>query len=573
MKLFIKKIVKMTLICLAITISSCEKDLYQENTNTHLKKIKSRVLSLDELPQDIIDCYRQKTLPLNSGDEFRSSELVEYPIFDEEKIIEIIDIEGNKNYSFRFVFENSPNNVFYVFLINVLPTEEKNTYIYKYTCFETNYNEFKNNDFKFEFFKGKIDLNYSSDYFRDEPRIDCPPVLDQYGDPIPFVSGTITSGGDSSGGNNPIPNQSGNTIWNLPFQQGSISGTWSWSASSSASASSTSTPSGFIYFNYYNPLHIPQVDEDHDPRLSDEDCPKLVPTGLIGMPTSPSNLEIIKGKLGLTIDQFRWIRIKTKVINNIAQYLLINNYSQASLDFVNDAINDMMNENNTVLNVDTLDDQITANLEPCLYNILTNLKTLQNGKFGQVIKQFVGLNPVPQNFNWNVESETLSGVPPPAALTESIAGNLVNTKINDYYLNMSTNLSFARTMIHEAFHAYLLSVYRHQNIDKSYVNLINQYSIQFNTTNVNDLHHIVFAQNNITSFISQALMEYGASNGFSLTQQYCDDMAWAGLLGTQAYNNLPQTQRGRIESRLQAETFNNNNNPLGTNPVGVQACP
>jgi len=190
------------------------------------------------------------------------------------------------------------------------------------------------------------------------------------------------------------------------------------------------------------------------------------------------------------------------------------------------------------------------------------------------MRQFVGLNPVTQNYNWTLTSAyfppSAQGLQPDAARTSG--SNPAITTINDFYLQKSTDLSFARTMIHEAFHAYLSCVYRFRNFDMSYVNLINQYATQFNN-NRNDIDHHIFAQNNIINHISQALMEYGALKGYTLSQQFCDDMAWAGLIGTSAFNGLPQSQQDRIRSRLEAETFNNNNNLLNLSPVGQQPCP
>ncbi len=68
-------------------------------------------------------------------------------------------------------------------------------------------------------------------------------------------------------------------------------------------------------------------------------------------------------------------------------------------------------------------------------------------------------------------------------------------------------------------------------------------------------------------------MEYGNSKGYNLSQQFCNDMAWAGLTGTQAFNAIPINDQNRIISLILAEYKNSSNNPMGTVPSGSQICP
>lgn len=216
------------------------------------------------------------------------------------------------------------------------------------------------------------------------------------------------------------------------------------------------------------------------------------------------------------------------------------------------------------------EEQITTTLPPCLDSIVNNLQTLQTGKLAEIIQQFAGNNPIPENYNWNITTGSCITVEATACTTPFITNGSVTTTINSEGYPNATELSMARTIMHEAFHAYLVSVYRYRNIDKSYVNLMNQYASEYND-NPNDIHHQVFTLINVVGSISTALMEYGANNGYNLTQQFCDDMAWAGLQGTAAYNNLPLEQRMRIENTLLAELTNTNVN--GTLPQGTEACP
>ena len=224
------------------------------------------------------------------------------------------------------------------------------------------------------------------------------------------------------------------------------------------------------------------------------------------------------------------------------------------------------------LNHENFNNQITSTLPICLENVLTDLKLLQNGKFGQVIKKFSGTSPIPVNFNWNVVVRTLPNNEAASTSGSILGGNAVSTTINSNYVNVSTDISLARTLIHECFHAYLVSIYRYRTIDTNYVNLINTYLSQFNNSTDATQHH-VFVVSNIINEIAISIKEYGNLKGYNLSQQYCNDMAWAGLLGTNAYNNLSQTDKDRIESTLAAEQYNNSNNTLGYSPKGIKPCP
>ena len=248
-------------------------------------------------------------------------------------------------------------------------------------------------------------------------------------------------------------------------------------------------------------------------------------------------------------------------------------YPQDRIDFVEEMLEGICN-GDEILNPENLDDQITTTLPPCLDSLVNDLKSLQNGKFGKIIKKFAGNNPVPLSYNWAINSASLDSTII-ANTHPLIQGGVATSTINSDFTSISTNLSIAKTLIHEAFHAYLVSVYRYRDIDFNYANMINQYSSTFNK-NPNDIHHHLFTTNNIVMEISAALKEYGIYMGYNFPQQFYDDMAWGGLYGTQAYNALSTSQKERIESTIESEFTNSNNSPnntLGINPRGVQICP
>lgn len=214
------------------------------------------------------------------------------------------------------------------------------------------------------------------------------------------------------------------------------------------------------------------------------------------------------------------------------------------------------------------DDKITTNLPPCVDSIVNDLKTMKNGKFSEIISKFSGLNPAPENFNWEISKGNLPTNTPGGTRT-IVSDGLVTTTLNENDLSISTDLSLAKTIIHESFHAYLVYVYRYRDIDKSYVNLVDTYFKDFGN-NLNNAHHNLIANTNMIKDISSALKEYGVSKGYVLSQQFYDDMSWGGLAGTKAFSELPDDVRERILNSIYAEYKNSNTN--GVVPKGHKAC-
>ena len=225
-------------------------------------------------------------------------------------------------------------------------------------------------------------------------------------------------------------------------------------------------------------------------------------------------------------------------------------------------------------------------LPECLDEIVFDLILTDNGKFSKVMEQFVGHSSVPDNYNWFIMGENSNGTTNASATTSPTVGSgeFVKTIIYKDNTSAATDLSMAKMIIHESFHAYLVFVYKFQNIDKSYKNLLDKYALD-NSTNANDTHHGIFIQENVISEIAEGLKEYGENNGYNLSPQYYQDMAWGGLThieqpsGSGNYIINPafdqvvpnNSDQQRIINRLNAEK--NNQSVNGIQPEGAQACP
>lgn len=273
---------------------------------------------------------------------------------------------------------------------------------------------------------------------------------------------------------------------------------------------------------------------------------------------------------------------------NVIDFLVQNNYSDEAFAFLREAmpaLQDNDGDGQPDAEVDW-EDSLIYILPECLDNIVLDLILSSNGKFSKVMDKFVGHSTVPKNFNWSIIAENANGLTDANASTNPTVkhGSFVETRIYYDNIHKGTDISVARTIIHEGFHAYLVFVYRYQNIDKSYKSLLDEYGSNYNN-NANDTHHAFFILENIISEIALALKEFGQKQGYNLSNQFYSDMAWGGLTHIKDPSNtnnyilnpifkeaVPnQTDQQRILNTLSAEQLSQTVN--GIAPKGVQVCP
>lgn len=575
----IKKIGFLLILAFTTFFSSCEKDLYEEAIVKENYKIKELTFKEAQKNKSFDVSYSKFKDELNTlklayrGGDSTTTDL-DFKI-DSSSIKEIV--YGDKiSYTMAIKRDVFIPEYFENLVLEINSLNEKQAYIVKYTPSE----EMKYNEEHQEFgFDGQITsskLYGTWTFFTTNPDSGAPDENSPTGGWTNVTCVTVLkcNYNVSNGGSIHYAGPNCTSVfYAIECTPNSYIGSGAFTGSG---ANNNSTgPNGFSGNSNLNPITstpiitTPVISITNPPVIDCENNNTITIKNQFYMPLSNSLKMCMHTKSGLyqSIADYLSLHMTEGTFHNITQQVI----EPDAFDFVNDIASQMCGSSAsfTLLNPNLIDDQITANLESCVFNILNDIKTLQNGKFGEVMRQFIGVNPLPVNYNWHVNSAVLS---PDFAAVTIPSGVSITTTMNEYYTEISTDLSVARTLIHEAFHAYLNAVYRNRNIDKDYVTLINLYSTEFGN-NLNIIHHHLFAEDKIISHISEALMEYGNLKGYNLTQQYCDDMAWAGLLGTHAYSALPQLQKDRIESTLLSESLNNNQNPQGISPVGTKACP
>ncbi|MGB4775120.1 MAG: hypothetical protein WBP45_08110 [Daejeonella sp.] len=139
-------------------------------------------------------------------------------------------------------------------------------------------------------------------------------------------------------------------------------------------------------------------------------------------------------------------------------------------------------------------------------------------------------------------------------------------------ISSATDLSLARTLLHESVHAYLnySFKYDYSAANLTYGELVDKFLSSKNNIQANTAQHTLIVKNFMND-IALSLKEYATNKGYIITDtNYFTDMAWAALDKTAAYKNLSSQERQRIESRLGAELTNSEVN--GYQPKGQKGC-
>jgi hypothetical protein len=180
-------------------------------------------------------------------------------------------------------------------------------------------------------------------------------------------------------------------------------------------------------------------------------------------------------------------------------------------------------------------------LKPCMKSVLNSIKTLSNGSIAGIIQKFAGETP---GFNWTLIDEAL----PPnwnGSTNPIYNAGTVTTTFDSQKFTHASDLAIARTILHESVHAYLVASFK--NDPTAYLLNYGQLMKKWQDKNgsLNDFQHDLMTKNFIVD-IGIALKEYGASKGYNLTDQFCNDLAWGGLDGTTTFTNLSNSDKTRI---------------------------
>ncbi|HLR77226.1 MAG TPA: hypothetical protein VK106_06160 [Balneolaceae bacterium] len=206
--------------------------------------------------------------------------------------------------------------------------------------------------------------------------------------------------------------------------------------------------------------------------------------------------------------------------------------------------------------------KIDANeLNPCMTD---ELHGLMNNDFekgvGEIIKNFADdqLNRDPnfENWNWKVKDGDLD--PNTNAVTSTDYNNNTNTVTTTFdsgKFENATNLSVVRTILHEAVHAYIVTIqYNTSTIEERKDLLGSNWFSAF----VDPGHNYIATV--FVNDIADALQTYGNSQGYNLSRQFYKDLAWGGLFRTSEFQSKSAAEKQRVKDVVLTELTGRDSN-------------
>ncbi|MDG1953312.1 MAG: hypothetical protein P8I51_00280 [Polaribacter sp.] len=142
-------------------------------------------------------------------------------------------------------------------------------------------------------------------------------------------------------------------------------------------------------------------------------------------------------------------------------------------------------------------------------------------------------------YNWALkDGPTSNNATAQTSTVYDPATGTVSTTFNTTKYNEASDLSWARTIFHESIHAYVVAVHHNTSTPAEKAELLGSNWLNRYTNNGHD-----FIANNYIRPITDALIEFGAKQGYTLDPSFYEDLAWGGLSNTPAFNNYQHQDR------------------------------
>jgi hypothetical protein len=201
-----------------------------------------------------------------------------------------------------------------------------------------------------------------------------------------------------------------------------------------------------------------------------------------------------------------------------------------------------------------------SGLKPCFQAVLNDVKKLDNGAVSGIIQRFTGATP---NYNWKVKNSSLDdNVNGATSEVYYVPSNTALTTFDNNKFKQASDLAIARTILHEAVHAYLVAYFTLNPAQRNPLNsnfALNPYpdyvrNILFTNIGNNEAQHIEMTKTFVDD-IATALEQYGYYKGYLFSHQFYNDLAWGGLTDTPAFTSKPDAEQNRIRDVIQIEQY------------------
>ncbi len=267
------------------------------------------------------------------------------------------------------------------------------------------------------------------------------------------------------------------------------------------------------------------------------------------VPIKPRPDQIIANFVALLDqEQQQWWNnnLDSEAVINLSVFI-VKNYPMTpeNKDFVEQMINNSTNG----VDVDFSKNIIYGINKPCQKDIIKNLMNSTSPFINNINQIFLTSDKVNIKFsNGSIPSANAATFPPYQS-----AKHTIEIRFDNGYLDSATNLSIATTTLHELVHAYLINLYLNgqlNSLGSDYNSLLNAF-IAFYDKQVDDTYNTLDNElhNAMKDFISKmanALYNYSQSQNISVTPDYCHQLAWGSMYGTNLFQTV-LTQQQQID--------------------------
>ncbi|PWL29913.1 hypothetical protein [uncultured Roseivirga sp.] len=202
--------------------------------------------------------------------------------------------------------------------------------------------------------------------------------------------------------------------------------------------------------------------------------------------------------------------------------------------------------------LDLIDDSL---IDPYHQNILHDLtcKIKTEKRIDNILKKFSGVSF--HNYNWKLKYGVVNSGQATAATNSSLKSGYAVTTIDK---GRATDLSMARTLIHESIHGYLVYYFRNDNTSasKSYSDLVEGYLKLQTTLRPDEAWNQANHDEMVRSWIGEiasSLQSYGEMKGCEMKDEFYKSLAWGGLTSTNAFDALETARKDQINRIIISE--------------------
>jgi hypothetical protein len=555
------KLLALVIALLIFSLTSCEKDLYENQIQNGSKNLSVQHVKLKDIEKNLSEKINRKINSIKKANQNKvnaegkfeyNSEL---DIYIDTENGELINNNGRISYTFPMFRESEEKLENIVF--NLMPNEEFDTYLVKYNVSIEELQNMTTSE------KENLQPEFARFAQADNDGLVCFTITAsettygtcQYpnGDhgngthcaaeittiSATFCSQTAGGGGDASTGQtNTGGNYSGNTNENPQGSSGS---------GGSGGYNNTGNTTGGVYGNG-----------------------GLDGTGITTTPVVPTTLTIKQIKqnflatANLNQQQLDWWNNPQNAtnVNQIVNYLFENQTilieAQSPTEFVKQIINQIIANPNTFTTITPflIEDQIDdSQLNPCEKDVFDAIKNTTNNDFAKVFAKLGADNTI---YNTKIVSDVAPNNAP--------AQTVWNTPYN-YTIYVSTNyagktkLFIASAILHEVVHAYFMSLFDDfHNGTPNNLNSYDDFGILFQKyvdgtyPGSSDVAHHEQMANSYVNTIASSLQEFQPG----LPQQVYEDLAWGGLQAAPIFSikfPVGSDDRSRIINRYTAESI------------------